>query len=339
MFHLWGTTGGGKTVALKVAMSIWGKPELGDLVYTMNMTDNAMMNTAGLLYSLPFAGDELQTIKDNDMRYDKLIMQITEGIERGRMYYNKNLATRSWRCAFLFTGEEPCTNDSSGGGTKNRVFEVNYTDKIIPNGNETVSIITENYGHAGIQYIDYVAANKDRIRKMYADYLQAILSGCDTTDKQAMVGALILTGDAIASEVIFHDTPLTVGDIAPYLKSDAEVLTSERAYNALVEWIAQNGNRFNPLQNYGEIWGMESQEGTMYIIASKLEKALQELNFSFDAVKKDWADKGLLIKYQNKFKKKKSINGLVPYVVEIKMPEMDFEPADFSTAFDEVERK
>lgn len=328
VFHLWGTTGMGKSVSLMVAMSIWGNPRMGELVKTMNMTNAAMMSTAAFLNDLPFAGDELQTIKENDMRYDKLIMQITEGIERGRMYYNKNLATRFWRCAFLFTGEEPCTNDSSGGGTKNRVFEVNYTDKIIPNGNETVSIITENYGHAGIEYIDYVSTNKERIRKMYADYLQAILSGCDTTDKQAMVGALILTGDAIASEVIFHDAPLSVDDIAPYLKSDAEVLTSERAYNALVEWIVQNGNRFNPLQNYGEIWGVESKNGTMFIIASKLEKALHELNFSFDAVKKDWADKGLLIKYQNKFKKKKSINGLVPYVVEIKMPEMDFEDAD-----------
>ena len=326
--HLWGASGKGKSVALMVAMSVWGNPRMGELVKTMNMTNAAMMSSAAFLNDLPFAGDELQTIKDNDMRYDKLIMQITEGIERGRMYYNKNLPTRSWRCAFLFTGEEPCTSDTSGGGTKNRVFEVNYTDKIIPNGNETVSIITNNYGHAGVAYIDYVAANKERVRAMYSDYLSQILSSTDCSDKQAMVGALILVGDTLASEVIFGDKPLTVDDVAPYLKSESEVLTHERAYDALIAWIAQNGNRFNPLQNYGEVWGKESGDGTMYIIASRLEKALQEMHFSFDALKKPWADKGVLIMYQNKYKKKKSINGVATYVVEIKMPEVDFEEVD-----------
>ena len=148
VFHLWGTTGGGKTVALKVAMSIWGKPELGDLVYTMNMTDNAMMNTAGLLYSLPFAGDELQLVK-SEYGYDRLIMRVTEGIDRGRMKYDTKVAQRTWKNAFIFTGEEPCTNYSSGGGTKNRVIEVNADDGVVADGGEAIRVITENYGHAG----------------------------------------------------------------------------------------------------------------------------------------------------------------------------------------------
>lgn len=326
--HLWGASGKGKSVALMTAMSVWGNPRMGELVKTMNMTNAAMMSTAAFLNDIPFAGDELQTIKDNDMRYDKLIMQITEGIERGRMYYNKNLPTRSWRCAFLFTGEEPCVNDTSGGGTKNRVLEINYTDKIIPNGNETVSVITENYGHAGVQFIDYVAANKESIRSIYADYLSQILATTDTTDKQAMVGAMILTGDRIASEVIFGDKPLAPTDISPYLKSEAEVLTHERAYNMLVEWIVRNGNHFNPMQNYTEIWGMESKNDTMYVLYDKLQKALQEMNFSFDAVKKPWADMGLLIKQGASYKNRQRINGILAYVVEIKMPEADFEEED-----------
>lgn len=329
--HLWGSSGKGKTVALMAAMSMWGNPKMGELVKTMNMTNAAMMSSAAFLNDLPFAGDELQTIKDNDMRYDKLIMQITEGIERGRMYYNKNLPTRSWRCAFLFTGEEPCTTNTSGGGTKNRVFEVNYTDKIIPNGNETVSIVTENYGHAGMQFIDYVAANKDRVRQLYADYLSHILSSTDCSDKQAMVGSLILTGDTLASEVIFGDKPLAPTDIAPFLKSESEVLTHERAYDMLISWIAQNSNNFNPLKSVGEIWGMENKKTngqTMFIIASKLEDALQDMHFSFEAVKKAWADKGLLIKCNGGYKGRQRVGGFLTNVVEIKMPESDFEEVE-----------
>ena len=247
------------------------------------------------------------------------------------MYYNKNLPTRSWRCAFLFTGEEPCTTNTSGGGTKNRVFEINYTDKIIPNGNETVSIITENYGHAGVQYIDYVAANKDRVRQLYADYLARILSSTDCSDKQAMVGALILVGDTLASEVIFGDKPLTPTDIAPFLKSEAEVLTHDRAYERTISWIVKNSNRFNPMQNYGEIWGMENRKNngeTMFILYDVLEDALQDMHFSFDAVKKAWADRGLLIKCNGGYKGRQRINGNLANVVEIKMPEADFEEAE-----------
>ncbi|MBO5823611.1 MAG: DUF927 domain-containing protein [Prevotella sp.] len=331
--HLWGSSGYGKSVSLMVAMSVWGNPEMGELVKTMNMTNASMMSTASFLNDLPFAGDELQTIKEHDMRYDKLIMQITEGIERGRMHYNKNLPTRSWKCAFLFTGEEPCVSDSSGGGTKNRVVEINYTDKIVPNGNETATFVRHHYGHAGLRFIEYVAMHKDEIRERFNAITQNILAHCDTTDKQAMAGALILLGDELASQVIFRDAPLTVSAITPFLKSESEVLTHNRAYDSLVSWVVENGNKFEP-GNFGDLWGVwDRDNNSVFILDRKLNKALQDMNFSFDAVKKQWAADGRLVRYKDAYKKKKSINGKVTYVVEIKMPEMDFEEVDGTFSF------
>ena len=119
VFHLWGKTGTGKTVALKIAMSIWGDPRMGKLTRTMNMTQNSMMSTAAFLNSIPFAGDELQTIKSRWDNYDQLIMRITEGIDRGRMNELGNQReTKTWSCSFIFTGEEPCTRLNSGGGIR-----------------------------------------------------------------------------------------------------------------------------------------------------------------------------------------------------------------------------
>lgn len=333
VLHLWGNTGAGKTVALMVAMSVWGNPKQGELVKTMNMTNASMCSTAAFLNNLPFAGDELQTIRNNDMNYDKLIMQITEGIERGRMQYNKNLPTRSWKCSFIFTGEEPCVSDTSGGGTKNRVIEVNYSGKIVQDGNETSSVVLENYGHAGPQFIEWVAANKPDIEATFRALTRKIMTDCDTTDKQAVAGALLLLGDAIASKVIFNDKPLSVSDIAPFLKSESEVFTAERAYDALVAYVVENSNNFNPLKSTGEIWGVLDDENNVYVIARRLEKILQGMGFSFEAVKKDWADKGYLIKYKDTYKQKKSINGNPVYTVKIKMPDMDFEDANGKTPF------
>ena len=310
VFHLWGTTGGGKTVALKTAMSIWGKPELGDLVYTMNMTDNAMMNTAGTLYSLPFAGDELQLVK-SQFGYDRLIMRVSEGIDRGRMKYDAKVAQRTWKNAFIFTGEEPCTDYRSGGGTKNRVIEVNADDGVIENGGETVAIISENYGHAGQTFINY--AKTQNLRSRYREIYNTV-SG--VTDKQALAAAMVLLGDALARECLFpEEEPLMWDDISEYFYNDEDVSTAERAKEYILGWIAQNRNKFDAA-NYSECWGVMFGH-SVYIIDHILVDALNEKGFSFDAVKRDWARDGFLMQYRNKYKARKGINGEKPYCVEL----------------------
>lgn len=310
VFHLWGTTGGGKTVALKTAMSIWGKPDLGELVYTMNMTDNAMMNTAGILYSLPFAGDELQLVK-SQYGYDRLIMRVTEGIDRGRMKYDAKVAQRTWKNSFIFTGEEPCTDYRSGGGTKNRVIEVNADDGVVTHGGDTVAVISENYGHAGTTFINY--AKTQNLRSRYRE-LYSTVSG--VTDKQALAATMILLGDAIARECLFpSEPPLTWDDISEYFYNSEDVSTAERSKEYILGWIAQNRGKFDSA-NYSECWGV--MEGrSIYVIDHILLDVLNEKGFSFDAVKRDWARDGFLVKYGNKYKARKSINGATPYCIEL----------------------
>ena len=50
---LWGTTGDGKTVAGMTAMSIWGNPEKGNLMFTLNNTDNFYYRIADLFNDIP----------------------------------------------------------------------------------------------------------------------------------------------------------------------------------------------------------------------------------------------------------------------------------------------
>ena len=312
VFHLWGTTGGGKTVALKTAMSIWGKPELGDLVYTMNMTDNAMMNTAGILYSLPFAGDELQLVK-SQFGYDRLIMRVTEGIDRGRMKYDAKVAQRTWKNSFIFTGEEPCTDYRSGGGTKNRVIEVNADDGVVLHGGETVAIISENYGHAGRTFINYIKTQnlRHRYRELYST-----VSG--VTDKQALAATMVLLGDALARECLFpSEPPLVWDDISEYFYNSEDVSTAERAMEYILGWVAKNRNKFD-VTSCGECWGMMYGK-SVYVIDHILVDELNEKGFSFDAVKRDWARSGFLKKYSNKYKSRKGINGSKPYCVELEI--------------------
>ncbi len=316
-FHLWGTSGTGKTVALMASMSIWGNPQMGKLTRTLNATKNALMSTVSFLHSLPFAGDELQTIKNNYGTYDELIMQLTEGVERNRMKYDKNLPNRYWSCSFISTGEEPITAENSGGGTKNRVIEVEIDNKFFGNqGNAICAFIANNYGTAGPEYIKHIQKERDNLPAMYQAINGEILNSVNTTDKQALAASLVLLADYLACDCLFKgETPLSVADITPYIKSTEETDIAVRAYKWLIDWLSKNENKFY-MSNYGELWGTIDNERT-YIISSVLKKEMAKEGYSFDAVKKKWADNGYLARYNGKYIKRKTINNNSPYCVEI----------------------
>lgn len=333
VLHLWGGTGSGKTVALMVAASIWGAPNA--FMQTINMTPNALMQTAGMLYSLPLLGDELQTIKNNmpNQSYDKLIMQLTEGTDRGRLDSRANLKhARTWKNAFCFTGEEPITMANSGGGVKNRVIELECTEKIIADGNATVNFINSHYGNAGRAFIDHLAG-KD-IAADYQNIFKTLLSMTDSTEKQVSALALMALADAYACECIFHERggALDLQQLAKLAKSTAEIDPAERAYQYIIDLVAANTDSFTK-ESYGSkntkpqdvkasytAWG-KLRPDTIIFIKSRLEEELAKKNFNFDAVKAKWAAKGYLIKYQNKYTHKDSINGVKFYSVRLARPQ------------------
>ena len=122
MVHLWGKTGAGKSAALMVAASVWGNPD-GKLFGTMNGTLNFFQSQASMLRNIPLFLDELQTVRESDGNYDKLIMQLGVGVGRGRAdRTGAAKRTVQWRNGTLCTGEEPIIRPNSGGGTVNRLL-------------------------------------------------------------------------------------------------------------------------------------------------------------------------------------------------------------------------
>ena len=296
VLHLWGTTGFGKTVTLMVAMSIWGNPAMGSLTRTMNMTQNSMARTSAFLYNIPFAADELQQIKTKWDNYDNLIMYLCEGIDRGRAKARGGVEeTKTWKNSFIFTGEEPVTKADSGGGVKNRVIEVEVSEKIILDGNYTSTVVKENYGFAGKKFIEYLQSLKDEdLRNEYRNIFKEIVENVDTTEKQAMSMALILLGDKLACECIFTtEKPLKIIDIKRFLCSNKSIDVGKRAYEWTLNWIAENQARFTTENNSGSLWGSIDDK---FIMLNKkvLEENLLKNNFDYTAVTKAWGKSNLL---------------------------------------------
>ncbi len=326
VFHLWGGTGAGKTIALMVAMSIFGDPSMGKMTRTMNMTANSMLTTAAFLRNLPFAGDELQTIKSRWTNYDNLIMCITEGVDRGRMSYDKVNEIKAWKCSFIFSGEEPCIKQASGGGAKNRVIEVECKDKIVENGNLVANFVRTHFGCAGEPYIEKIKT--EDVNEQYKTLFAEILKSTDTTDKQAGAMTLMLVADRIASQLFWPDErPLTIADVQKYLCSASDVDVAERAYQFIRNAIAENHNNFSrdAKQTWGELSGQYA-----YINKNVLCRIMDEQGFDFDAVKAKWVDKGYLERdYKNRYTCYRSLNGTQAYYVKIVLnKEGEFEEID-----------
>lgn len=329
VLHVWGTTGTCKTVALMVAMSIWGNPRLGGLVKTMNMTKNAIMRNAAFLCSIPFAGDELQTIKDKwQGNFDQLIYQITEGVDRGRARAHGGMEeVKTWKNSFLFTGEEPITKANSGGGSKNRVIEIAIDGPLVEDGHYVSSVVTENFGFAGKRFVGYLQESgtetiTERYRELFAE-----LCRLDTTDKQAMAMACILLADEIAVDLFFPgEQALQISQIKEYLQSTMEVDVAERAFQSVLNWAAKNPVRFedpkgSDSSNKGEVWG--KIDGDLLIInRDVLLGFLDQNGFDYTAVSKKWAEKKYLKKTpQGKFIHNTKVYGIKASYIKLILPQ------------------
>lgn len=317
--HLWGRTDTRKTVATMVAMSIWGNPSIGKLIKTLNSTVLAMSRYASFMHNLPVAYDELQIVRSKYKSFDEIIMQLTEGIDRGLGRAEGGVhAQGTWRNIFLFTGEEPITKEYSGGGAKNRVLEIEATTKIIDDGVLTSNLLKNNYGHASREFI-YNLPPKEEIINRYSEILKEVNSTTGLKDKQAVSVATILLGDEL-SNMIFSDDLLTIEDIVEVLPKENSVELSERAYNIINDWIGQNINKFKNNDN-NEIYGkINAVVGECFVIKSILIDMLEKRNISFDSIKATLAERGFLFRdSRNKYTQRVRINGILTNCIKLKL--------------------
>ena len=331
IFHLWGGTGAGKTVGMMVSMSIWGDPHIGKLVRKMDNTAANFGTVSGFLYSLPFAGDELQEIKNPIDGYDKLVMKVCMGSERGRNVSGNAVAeTKTWENVFLFTGEDSILRSQSGGGVYNRVISVDVGEsKIITDGPEVLDFVYNHFGAAGKPFIDAVDKYRDNLPDGLKKLVTQAVSEADTTDKQAIPAALMVLADGIATRLFWpDDDPLTIRDFYPYLSTKDDVDIALRAYDWTINWIGANVSRFIKKDGEdviapvnGEIWGKLNLD-TAFINRSILEREWQNQGFDYTAISKQLVNKGLILRNNQGVNTHPTrLSGTLVRCVKLKLPD------------------
>lgn len=321
--HLWGGTEAGKTVGLMLAASVWASPEMGKYIHTFNSTAVGMEKAAAFCNSLPLILDELQIVA-NRRSFDEDIMKLSEGV--GRTRGNKLGGvdmTPTWNNCILTNGEMPITGSTSGGGAVNRIVEIECVDKLFDDPRGVVDVVKRNYGHAGKQFVEILnePGVLETATEIYNVYYEE-LGKSDTTEKQAMAAAAILTADAILTANMFKDDAgLTVEDIAPFLQDKTSVSVNQRAYDYLREYIAANANRFARddgavTDEHGEVWG-RIRSGHISIIRSIYNRICAESGYNQQALLSWMKQRGLIIHKGKNLTSGERINGIPTQCVKL----------------------
>lgn len=317
ILNIYGKTGGGKTVSLMLAASIWANPSENKYITDSYSTQNAFEIRLDILNHLPLLMDDLSKVKDklND-NFTDLIYLLCSGKGKDRSNVDLGLnKIKCWSNAILSNMERPLATETMRGGAINRIIDVKMADgDIFENGNAVVEILKDNYGHAGRIFIDFLKDLKTEaiinIRKNFEKQIKEEASRQKSVkeDKQILPLSLILTADKIATDYIFEDgIYLDIPLMVSMLKDVNEISEGLRAYNAIMDYVKMNSSRFSEVGNNGEYWG-SIRDGYVSIIPTVLKNISNRENFSVKGFC-EWADSKRLLKHNSKFQNVVKVNG------------------------------
>lgn len=305
LLHVWGASRGGKTAALKAALSVWGDPET--IMASFNSTRVGIERLAGFYCDLPLGIDERQIVGNKQELIEQLVYLI--GMGKGKTRGTKGggiQAASTWRTIALTTGEEPLSGDSSNTGIRTRTIEIYglpFTDERL--ASQVHQVTKDHYGHAGEKFIkELIETNsliKDAVKEQHqviTDHLQEIYQNhMGATISQL---AMLAIGDIWASITIFGDDPeQSQFNGIELVKSFAnQIATSVDADEALIgaqklqSWLNANVNSFDEkVFNRTGFREMSSFSHTKcwYIYSHKFDEIMKELNFNPSRMLRDWS--------------------------------------------------
>ena len=302
----YGQTGGGKTVTINIAASIWGNPAPGAYVGNFRSTDTSLETRADMLNNFPMILDDSknasQYIRDN---YETLIYNLCSG--KGKARSNKDLGAakeNTWSNVTICNGENPISEFADSGGAINRIIEIECCEDIYENPAEINSIVMKNYGFAGRVFVGNLKQfTSDELKEMKAE-IEKGFDGYNFPAKQVMAISTLLLADKLATEFIFKDgRELTVEDVVDIPTRKKDVSEGQRCYEFILESLSVYGQHFDA-QFSCDQWGLQEPpdiNGDVYIYfyPKPLENLLKNNGFSRKAFSA-WAMNRELIKHSGK---------------------------------------
>lgn len=279
--HMWGDSGSGKTVALKLAASVWGNPSEHKYLQSFDSTAVAQETISGLLHSLPLIMDELQIVRGSK-NLDTMVHRLTQKSGRARGTRSGGLREiKHWQNCTITSGEQPISSENSGGGVKNRLIELPCTNgDLFDDPVELCEVINENYGEVGKLFINELMKDGmlDKVTSYKKDFYKVLLD-MNITAKQAASASIILAADNLINELIFNDGQLiNIDTFVDMLQSEKDISINVRAYDWLKGWIVEHGTYFT--EHTKDRYGKFMADNSVAILKPVFDRECQAAGYS-----------------------------------------------------------
>lgn len=329
----WGGSKGGKTAALKAALSAWGDPDR--LMVNFNATQVGLERTASFYCDLPLGIDERQLAGKNQESLEKTIYMIASGTGKIRGSKGGGLqAIHQWRTVALATGEEPLSTETSQTGVSTRVLEI-YGGPF--DDEKQASLMHQeapmNCGWAGPEFIEELIGIDEReICDKYEEMSKYVASISQGKSGSHVAGiAAVALADSMIDSLFFsrgdrdqegakcdqgeeisdqksqkrnetlqirNDSwerakQMAASTLQEQMNSDTGDV-NENAVQFIVDWVLSNRLYFGE-KAIGTCLGTTSESGNIvYIFPSTLNQALTKAGYSPRKTLKYMAERGLI---------------------------------------------
>lgn len=312
LIYNWASSRGGKTAALKSALSVWGDPER--MMISFNATSVAFERMASFFCDLPLGIDERQQASANQNGLESLFYMLSNGQSKGRGTRDGGIQEiNTWRTVALSTGEEPIAQDNTMTGVTTRTIEIVGApfDKEAEAA-EVHRSICENFGNAGKVFIKYLMeTDPQEFIKLYEEFQNKIKEFAgDRNGSHISLLAAVATADIVASKLIFNETDTEakehavamIQDIVKDMQVEELPDVNISACSYLLDYFQANESRLFSDDVPGQRAGWTDPVGMSYgsdvrsilWIPSMLKNALTEGGFNYRKTIKYLRDNGLI---------------------------------------------
>lgn len=299
MINMVGNTTTGKTTAAVVAASPFGSPSITNngLIQSFNATPNALQSILSGNMGVVLIYDETSMNQLDKKSSTSFIYKLAQNKDKARLNKEADLRdTARWATVILFTGEASLLeNANANEGLYVRLFEFKKAQwtKSAEHSDLLKDVMLNNYGHAGVKYIQHLLTKEpEEIKEIWQTLKKNLEKQLPDSNVVSRVGgkfALILTGALLANEALGIN--LSLKNITEFLIAQEEASMGKRGlgikfYKALLQYIIQNKRNFkykdeeaNPNQKiYGKI-DVKNGKSLCYILTDPLKEIAKELGF------------------------------------------------------------
>lgn len=212
------TSGTGKSTVLKLCNSVWGHPE--ELMLQWKDTQNAMIHRLGVMNNLPVTIDEITKMSGD--HFSDLVYSISQGRGKNRMMQHSNEERHNatkWATIALCSSnasfyDKLASLKSTPDGEFMRLIEyrIEVTDVLSKEEADNIfSPIYSHYGHAGVEYAQYLVGNLESAIDLVLQVQQKIDKAVGLTSRERFWSGAVACN--IAGALIAKDLGILDFDI------------------------------------------------------------------------------------------------------------------------------